>query len=68
MPTTLLADSTIPAVAARFPLAAALLSAWAHEGFVLGELHLQDALGMDTRRMTPAFGIPSALPTALLAA
>lgn len=60
MPTNLVTDDSLPALAARFPLAATLLSAWEHDGSLLGNLMLTDALHTILRRSS--FGIPTILP------
>ncbi len=53
MPTDLVTpqDPTLVEVAKFSPLAAALLRAWDNERTERGELHLGDAIRMDTARM-----------------
>jgi hypothetical protein len=52
MPTELKTDDSLPQTARRFPLAASLLSAWEHEGSLLGDIMGQDALRqLKTREM-----------------
>jgi hypothetical protein len=57
-------DRTTPLVARSFPLAAALLSAYAHEGTLIGEYAAQDAARMDDDRADPLFAIPRACQSA----
>lgn len=51
MPLITLFDASLPLLAHTLTLTAALLSAWQHEGTILGEYSLQDALRMDTQRI-----------------
>lgn len=50
MPEKLLTDPSLPALARRSPLAAALLSSWAHAGSALGDYAAADAARMDAAR------------------
>lgn len=59
MPCDLVVDRTIPIVAARFPLAAAVLSAYAHKGTSIGAYAVIDAARIDASRIRLA--IPSAV-------
>lgn len=59
MPVSLIVDRTLPVIASRFPLAAALLSSWEHYGFLLGSLSEDDCWRIDEARTR--LGLPSAI-------
>jgi hypothetical protein len=63
IPTEIVVDRTTPVVARRFPLAAALLSAYAHEGTLIGDYSAKDAARMDDERAGALFAIPRACPS-----
>jgi DNA-binding beta-propeller fold protein YncE len=61
--TDLVVDPTTPIVARRFPLAAAILSAHAHEGTAIGAYAATDANRIDAWRAR--FAIPAAVQSAM---